>query len=485
MCKLESGKSCGVSRRTFLQFTGTAAAAGLSLGLSRAAEAGASQGVRGAQKGTALVRGAFLYPPTATLKEAGYYSWPGSTFDAEGRQRAYTDEIRKIEQKLGTRIVIDEKPLDSEADVSRFIEDAKSSNADGLLLIPFKKGHWPHVTRIVDTAGLPSVIVATLGVLLVDHINELHEKPGVYLISSLDNFDAVEYGMKMIRTACRMKNGRILNIDGSETKETNVPCIGTQIRTIPHERFYEAYRRTEPTDQVRKLAQAYLKGAQEMVEPAESDVLESAKCYFAFKQLLAEEEADALMMNCLPGLQKPHKHVPPCMGFMSLRDEGIPAGCQADLNATLTLMLVQELFGRPGFQQNASMDTERNLYFGAHCTSPSKMNGAGAPTEPYILRSHAEAGWGCVPRVLFPKGQEVTMALYLSGEAPQMLVYTGEVVDCPPIPPAGGCRTNIEMTINEVKDVCDVKGMHQVIFYGNCAKQLHAFCQLYNIPVAV
>ncbi|MHC4192527.1 MAG: hypothetical protein ACYSUB_23165 [Planctomycetota bacterium] len=51
----------------------------------------------------------------------------------------------------------------------------------------------------------------------------------------------------------------------------------------------------------------------------------------------------------------------------------------------------------------------------------------------------------------------------------------------PGIPQTGGCRTNIEMTINEIDDVCDVKGMHQIIFYGNYARQLRIFCQLYGI----
>jgi hypothetical protein len=106
----------------------------------------------------------------------------------------------------------------------------------------------------------------------------------------------------------------------------------------------------------------------------------------------------------------------------------------------------------------------------------------GTRSEPYILRSHNEAGWGCVPQVLFPQGQEVTMALYLSGEKPQMLVYTGEVVRCYPKAPSG-CRTNVEMTINEVQDVCDVKGMHQIIFYGNHARGLRTFCQMYGIEV--
>jgi L-fucose isomerase-like protein len=280
-----------------------------------------------------------------------------------------------------------------------------------------------------------------------------------------------------------MKDSRLLNIVGAETKTSVVPHLGAEVRAIPHARFVEEFARTGSGDAVKALAETYQKNAQEIVEPTAVDVLEAAKTYFAFKRLLADEQADAVMMECLSGLGIPHKHVPPCMGFMSLRDEGIAAGCQADLNATLTLMLVQQLFDLPGFQQNASMNTENNLYFGAHCTAPSKMQGRQGPSEPYILRNHAEAGWGCVPRVLFSAGQEVTMALYMSGQTPQMLLYTGKIVRCPPIPPAGGCRSNLEMTINEVRDVCDVKGMHQIIFYGNYTRQLRAFCQLYGIPV--
>ena len=64
-----------------------------------------------------------------------------------------------------------------------------------------------------------------------------------------------------------------------------------------------------------------------------------------------------------------------------------------------------------------------------------------------------------------------------------MYIYSGKVVGCPEIPPTGGCRTNIEMTINEVDDVCDVRGMHQIIFFGNYARQLRTFCQLYSISV--
>lgn len=478
-----SGYHVDLSRRAFLRAMGMATA-GMTLGgtLGAAGQTGAAV-AQPRQKGEARMRGVFLYPPTEKLKQEGYYSWPGASFDAEGRQRTYTERIQSIARELGMRVELNGTPLDEEASVSAFVAEVKQDPPDGLLLIPFKKSHWSHVTRIVEETGAPAIVVATLGVLLVDQINQLHRKPGVYLISALDDFDALKDGMKMVRAARWMSESLLIEIRGAETHEAIEPHLKTRIRTIPHERFYSEYARTESTPEVKQLADSYRKHAKDIVEPNREDILDAARCYFALKRVIEAERADAMMMDCLPGLSHPHKHVPPCMAFMSLRDEGIPAGCQSDINATLTLMLVQCLFDRPGFQQNASMDTARNLYFGAHCTCPSRMLGPGGPVRPYILRSHAEAGWGCVPRVLFEKGQEVTLAQYLTGEKPEMLVYTGEVVDCPSMPPAGGCRTNIAMTINEVADVCDVKGMHQIIFCGNYGRPIRTFCQLHKIPV--
>ena len=477
---------CCCCRREFLLTMGAAAgaAAAGAAWLSPSAAAAEPPGQAAPRrKSTAAVRGAFLYPPSEMLRKAGYWSWPGSTFDAEARQKTYLDKILDMEKRLDMRIAMEEQPLDDAAQVARFIDGVKESKPDGLLLIPFKKGHWDRVVRIVRETKRPTVVLATLGVLLSDHIRQLHRESGVYLVSAADDLEAVAYGMRMIRTARRMKDARILNLAGAAGQEAVVPGLETEVRTIPHARFVEVYRDIPGAGPVRALADAYRAGARAVVEPSEADVLDAARTYFAFKRLIETEHADAIMMECLTGLRHPRTHCPPCMGFMSLRDEGIPAGCQSDLSATLTLMLVQELFGRPGFQQNAAMDTERNLYFGSHCTSASKMNGPAGRAEPYDLRSHAEAGWGCVPRVLFPAGQELTLVQYRPAKTPEMLIYSGKVVECPPIPPTGGCRSNVAMTINECPDVCDVKGMHQVIFYGSEAKRLRAFCQLYGIPM--
>ena len=468
-----------LSRRRFVMALG-AAGAGMALGSEGVGLSARPEELARRLKGTATVRGAFLYPSTESLERAGYYSWPGWGFDAEGRQTQYIKRIEAIAQKLGMSIVMNDAPLNDAASVSTFIGEVKQRPPDGLLLIPFKKSEWTSVVKIVQETRIPTVILATTGILLNPSINELHREPGVYLIVSLDDLDAVESGMNMIRTMRWMREARIVSLTGSGSGERTVEGLGTQVRIFPRARFAEEYERTGATPEVTGLARAFLGRAKRVVEPTKPEVLEAAKTYFACKRVLAEEGGDAIMMDCLGGIRE-RQFPPPCMGFMSLRDEGIAAGCQNDLNATLTMMLLQELFDRPGFQQNASADTEHNHYFGAHCTCASRLKGTTKPPEPYILRNHAESGVGVVPQVLWRKGQEVTMAHLLPGKTPQMIVYSGEVVRCYDTPPAGGCRTNVEITINELDDACDVKGMHQSIIYGNFARQLRAFCQLHGI----
>jgi len=38
-----------------------------------------------------------------------------------------------------------------------------------------------------------------------------------------------------------------------------------------------------------------------------------------------------------------------------------------------------------------------------------------------------------------------------------MLVYSGQIIGCPPVPQTGGCGTNVETTINELDNVRDLK----------------------------
>jgi hypothetical protein len=437
---------------------------------------------RGPNEPVGHVKVAFTYPPTSRLREEGYYSWPGSGFDAEGRQKEHSAKLAQIARELNLKLEIESRPLDSKADVERFIAAVKAERPDGLLLIPFKKSHADNLRPIIDGAGLPAVIFAPVGVLLNPTVREFSMHPRTVMVNSTGDIAEARQGLRLIQTRRRMADSTIVDIAGDARRETRVPHLGTRVQRVPLQDFYDIYAKLGRSAEVEERAARYTREAIRIVEPNEKDVYESAKCYPVLKAILEREKADALMMTCLPGLRMPHKHVPPCMGFMDMRDDGIPTGCESDLDATLTMMILQFLLDRPGFQHNPASDTERKVYFGAHCTSASRMQGAGGPHEPYALRSHAEAGWGCVPQVIFPTGQKVTFGKYHSqAKPPNMLVYSGTVVGCPANPPAGGCRTNMELKVDEGIDPVQVKSHHLCMCYGEHAEVLRAFCRMHDI----
>jgi len=479
---LRHADDCCCCRREFLQSFGGAAGA-LTLFAAHGSASGASSGPP-REKREPSVRVGFAYPPSASLKEQGYWSWPGSSFDPENAQREYAARIKELADARKVDVAFEADPIDTPESADRFVAAAKASRPDALVLVLFKKGHLEQVMKVLGAMpATPAILVAPIGVLLANSVRSIGARPRVHLINSLDVFGPIADALGVITAARRLRDSLLLNIRGDKPQETFEKHLGTRVRQIPHSRFVEAYQQIAVDEGVRRLAASYTKGAREIVEPTRDDITDAARCFFALKALIRDENADALMMECLTGLRKPHKHVPPCMGFMSLHDEGIVAGCQADLEATLTMMLVRQLFDRPSFQHNPCLDTERNHFFGAHCTAPSKMAGFDKPGEPYILRTHCEAGWGCVPQVLFPDGQQVTMLHYFTGESPKMSVYTGRIVRCHPKLPAG-CRTNAEIAVDGLDDVRDfVYGGHQVLFYGTGKKQLELFCKLSEIEL--
>jgi len=239
------------------------AAAGLTVGpesllaaVSNVPASGPANAQGSALKESATIRAAFLYPSTESLKKAGYYSWPGSNFDAEGHHRDYAGRITAIAKDLGVRLVLDEQALAGPAAADRFIQEVKQQKPDGLLLIPFKKSEWESVKRIIAETGVPTVAMATIGVLLMPHIQELRGKPGVFVISSLDNFDAIRDGMNMIRVRRWLREAVILSIADDQPAELTVPVLGTRIRGAPVKKYTEVYKATPADGEVNQVAKA-------------------------------------------------------------------------------------------------------------------------------------------------------------------------------------------------------------------------------------
>jgi len=209
--------------------------------------------------------------------------------------------------------------------------------------------------------------------------------------------------------------------------------------------------------------------------------LENAmRAHFALTDLLRSENADGLTMNCLRrGMLKP------CVSFSLLNGNLIPAACENDLPAAYTQLLGQLLIGRPGFQHNPCYETEKNHYYASHCTCPTKMYGPEGSELPYLLRRFFHSNEGsCAVQVLWNSEDPVTMVKYYPGNEPKLDVYAGRVVKSHPMPPAGGCATNVEIEITDRPDACMVKGHHNLLFCGDFSRQFRLFAQLYKMQLA-
>ena len=477
----ESG--CGCCRRDFLSAMGVAAG-GMALSYASASAADPETTGTAAGKEPAKIRVAFLYPPSKAIADNpnGWWSWPGTDFDAEGRQKQYTAALRKIEKQLGVQLLLDESPVANRRDAERLGKQLEAERPDGLLLVMFYNRILDAadlLLKVAETAGIPAIFYIGLG---VKHGSiRQYRRPGVYFIQSLDNLDAIEYGLRMIRAKKAMAQGKLLSInEAKEEREGVEPFFGTTVRVIPYAQYAEIFKNITIDDAARKLIARFTGGAREIRAVTQEALENAARAHFALKKLLADNGAVGLTMNCLRrGMQKP------CVSFATLNSELIPAACENDFPAMYTQRLGQLLTGRPGFQHNPCFDTEANHYYGSHCTSPIKLYGPDGPDSPYLLRRFMHSNEGsCSIQVFWKEGDPVTMARYHPGKSPALDVYAGKVVKSHPMPPAGGCTSNVSIELIDRKDACEVSGHHNLLFCGDFARKFRLFAQLYKMRLA-
>ena len=475
------GCACGCDRRHFIASVGAAAATMTWMPLSAAESPINTQPAQ--RKPGAKVRVAFLYAPSQTFKDDpnGWWSWPGNDYDAEGRQKKYTTALRGMEKKLGVELVMDERPVGTDADAQRLSQELEAQKPEGLLLIMFYNRSLQQadlLLKAAETAGIPAIFYIGLGVKHGPVTS--YRRPGVYFIQSLENFDALESGLRMIHTKKRMAQSKILSIvDAKQPSEIVEGFFGTRISVVPFSRYAGQFAKVALGPESQDFIARFASRATSKQGVTGEALDNAARAHLALRKLLAEEGADGLAMNCLRrGMLKP------CMSFSALNSELIPAICENDLPAAYGQLLGQLLLGQPGFQHNPCYDTERNHYYASHCTCATKLRGPTGEEWPFLLRRFAHTNEGsCAIQVFWKPDDPVTMIHYYPGEKPELDVYAGRVVISHPMPPAGGCTTNVEIALTDREDVCMVKGHHNLLFCGEHARKFRLFANLYKLPL--
>jgi len=315
----------------------------------------------------------------------------------------------------------------------------------------------------------------------------------VTLLASSD-YDELERALRVLRVIPMMQRTRILLFPPAQgTKPACSPAevkkrLGADVVAVKEKVFDEMITAANEAA-VQAELEAWTKGAKEIVEPSKKDIEKAARVSVALDRLIEQEQADGLAIGtCMGWLSRGF----PCLGFARLRDRGVPAACEGDMDSLLTMMLFQYAIDRPGFQGNATFDTARNALWTAHCTAPLKMDGPDGEEAPYLLRGHSEVrGSGCVPEVQYRLGQVITRTKLVNLDT--ILASTGEIIEVPERA-VHGCRTQI---VTEVRDAAKMAAnwssvletedamtlLHRVVFYGDHMESVRHLANLMGMEV--
>lgn len=408
-----------------------------------------------------------------------WLGWPGTAYDVEGERAKYGRAFAQCARSIGVDLFQEAEPLESNSAVTAFMNKVRAEKPDAVLVMIQHLHRWDMAEEIAK-AGVPIIVFAPVGTAFTQHVKKLAFQPGAHVISSVE-IPAVAQALRMVRARRQLEETKMLVVSGNERKEDRFGPV--RLQYVPRIVFEQMFDLTPVTEEAKWVAHQRFREAKQVIEPKPQDGLNAARSFIAAKQLLKNEGCNALTTDCLGMVTQKKVPTPPCMAASIFQDNGVTYGCEAAIGPAVSLMLTSYLFDKPGFMNDPVPETAKNVLIAAHCVSGTRIYGLDRPKDhaPYILRSHSESGLGVSPQVLWPEKQPVTLVQFFKPDS--LYLDTGTVAGNVNSPPAGGCRTSVEIQMDAIEDCRDVLGFHQVVFLGNHRREIEAFCQLYGIKV--
>lgn len=206
---------------------------------------------------------------------------------------------------------------------------------------------------------------------------------------------------------------------------------------------------------------------------AESEGLQAMKFYVAVQELIAQQHLDALTVGCYP-----HLMGRPCLAASLLADEGIPLGCEGDVNGAIGQLILTWLTGQPTHNTDWLEPLDDGSVVFTHCGSGSFSL---AEREGDIrLESVRLMGQGVC--ALFPArpGPVTLLSLLPRGDGYQIAALEGEALSSPMVFPGNPLRVRFVQPVAELIDwIFDAGiGHHWMAGYGHVGATLAQWAKL-------
>ena len=160
--------------------------------------------------------------------------------------------------------------------------------------------------------------------------------------------------------------------------------------------------------------------------------------YGAFERLTEKYNLCGMTVRCFDLLDT--VKTTGCLGLSILNSKGIYGGCEGDVPALLSMVILGAVSNKPMFLCNPSrFDTDAGTAVFAHCTVPVNM------LKEFELNTHFESGIGAAVQGKFNKGS--CTIFKCSGDLSRFHAQNGEILEMPFSDKL--CRTQIKVKLND------------------------------------
>lgn len=203
---------------------------------------------------------------------------------------------------------------------------------------------------------------------------------------------------------------------------------------------------------------------EQMADPVRKAYPGATQIYHALEVLVKRYELGAFTLRCFDLLTAVGNTG--CLALASFNADGIPAACEGDVPALLSMMIAQALTGCTGFQANpARIDVQSGEMLFAHCTVPFNM------VTGWQYDTHFESGIGVGIHGELPEGPVTVFKV--SGNLERHFAAEGELLynqyeD-------NLCRTQVALKLSPEDAryfLTSPIGNHHVILPGHCKELL-------------
>jgi len=422
--------------------------------------------------GPAQVRRAYVAVPKPT--------WPRPTIDIEQTRNELEARLGEVERRHPNLIQFTGGELVRTMEQARaWAKSLEGQDVDGILAITITSGS-DGMVRAIGESGLPTLLFlrpyAGHAWASFSEFAQAGHKADVLASSNYNDLDVY---MRIFGTIHHLRKSKVIVVvpgaKRSSLAEDFAKHFGTSFQYLTYADLKAAYDAVDAA-RARQAAEEFVRGALRIVEPGRDQIERALRFWLGAQNVLKQEQANVLTMDCLGGINRGELPGYPCVTFSRLNDQGLYGICQAEIDCAMTELLMTSFSGKPGFLANLVVDTGRNEVIHSHCTAPTAMLGLGGPASPYIVRSHLETAGGVSLQVLMPIAETVTVAKF--EHARRLMVSTGEVTGN--VDSESGCRTQVRTRVKDARKMLAQfrTNVHRVVYYGDYTNVLEKMGRL-------